>query len=378
MKTRYSLETFIEKAQKVHNYKYDYSLITEYTNITSFYKIICKIHGEFLQRGHSHLQGYGCSKCAKEYRTMDTEEFIRRAVSFHGNRYNYTKVHYRRINEKVEIICPQHGSFWMKPNTHLSQKSGCPVCSKNIANEKKKMSQEDFIKKAKDVHKNIYDYSEVKYLSSTEKVNIKCTVCKNFFKQKPSVHLQGVGCPYCKGTYLYNSKEAFIKKAKNIHGNKYDYSKVDYKNCMTPVEVKCPTHGFFYVKPNHHISSKSGCPFCRSSKREENCRIFFEERGIPFRRQVQFKDCRYKRILKFDFGLYTINNNLVLLLEIDGRQHTSSIDFFGGKKGLDYSKKRDSIKDRYCKEKGISLYRISYLDDIYNKLIEIEEKYHEQ
>ena len=56
--------------------------------------------------------------------------------------------------------------------------------------------------------------------------------------------------------------ETFIKRAKEIHGDKYIYDEVNYVNSSTKVKIICPIHGPFYVTPSHHIYSKSGCIKC--------------------------------------------------------------------------------------------------------------------
>ncbi|MDR0676616.1 MAG: DUF723 domain-containing protein, partial [Elusimicrobiota bacterium] len=103
---------FIERANKVHNNKYNYSLV-EYKNQNSIIKIICPIHGEFLQQAGIHLQGHGCPKCANEknglLKRLTQEEFIEKANKVHNNKYNYSLVNYETAFDNIKIICPVHG-----------------------------------------------------------------------------------------------------------------------------------------------------------------------------------------------------------------------------------------------------------------------------
>ena len=128
----YRLNTldFIEKSNKVHNNKYDYSNVI-YVNMKSKVKIICPIHGEFNQVPVSHLNGCGCPKCANKHRNdwhkKSTEQFIEQAIKIHSNKYSYSKVDYKKSSDKVCIICPDHGEFWQTPHNHLSGQ-GCPKC----------------------------------------------------------------------------------------------------------------------------------------------------------------------------------------------------------------------------------------------------------
>ena len=116
---------FIEKAIRKHGEKYDYSK-TEFNNSNDSIIIICPIHGEFTQNVTHHLMGHGCPKCAKN-KPLTTEEFIKRSKKIHGNKYDYSKAEYVRTNDKVCIICPEHGEFWQTPNSHLNGQ-GCPMC----------------------------------------------------------------------------------------------------------------------------------------------------------------------------------------------------------------------------------------------------------
>ena len=120
----------------------------------------------------------------------------------------------------------------------------------------------EFINKSKTVHGNKYDYSEVVYINRRHKVIIICPL-HGEFKQGPSAHLQGDGCPAC-GYDIIAAKcrSDFLAQAAKINGGKYDYSLVDYRNKHTKVEILCPEHGPFWQKPHNHINSKQGCPIC--------------------------------------------------------------------------------------------------------------------
>jgi hypothetical protein len=146
-------------------------------------------------------------------------------------------VHYINAYTNVIIICPIHGEFEQKPINHLN--TGCPYCS-----SRSKINTEIFIEKAKKVHKDKnYDYSKVDYINSSTLVTIICPI-HGEFKQIPSNHLRGKGCPYCAGHARLNN-EIFIERSNKIHNFKYDYSKVEYVNNSTPVTIICPIHGEF-------------------------------------------------------------------------------------------------------------------------------------
>lgn len=130
-----SVETFIQRANEVHKFRYDYSLV-DY-NPQNKISIICKLHGIFNQEIHTHLKGHGCKLCAsmETGRAMckDTEYFIKKANEIHKSKYDYSLVDYKNSYEKVNIICNIHGLFKQRPHNHLN-KQGCPLCAKETNN----------------------------------------------------------------------------------------------------------------------------------------------------------------------------------------------------------------------------------------------------
>lgn len=127
--TRTTLSEFISKATKIHKGKYNYNLV-KYNGSYEKVTITCVKHGNFKMRAYSHLGGQGCKECRKETLSAkfkhNTEDFIRKAMIIHGDKYDYSLVKYDGFRNKVDIICPIHGLFKQSPNNHLT---GCD-CSK--------------------------------------------------------------------------------------------------------------------------------------------------------------------------------------------------------------------------------------------------------
>ena len=194
-----TLNEFIDRANKIHNFKYDYKN-TIYTNSLIKLDFICPIHDCIVQMTPgNHLAGKGCRKCAYESSSLKNsktkEKVIEDANIAHNFFYNYDLIEYSNAKKKIEIICPKHGKFWQTPDTHL-RPSVCPKC---------------------------------KY----EKI----------------------------GAFNALTNEEFIQRAKLKHGDKYDYSLVDYKNEDTDLIIICPTHGDFVQKGANHLKSR-GCQKC--------------------------------------------------------------------------------------------------------------------
>lgn len=417
--------TFIERATLKHNGKYDYSKVVYKNNQTKVI-IICPEHGEFCQNPSSHLKGVGCPKCNGGVK-FTQEEFLKKSKEVHGDKYDYSKVEYKNCNTKVCIVCPEHGEFLQSPNKHLRGQK-CPKCS-GVA----KSNTDEFIKKAKEVHGDKYDYSETVYSAAAKKVKIICPLHGEFymtgnnhlrgqgcpkcannvkletsefiekaqaihgnkydyskvnyvnrhtevciicpecgeFQQTPISHLAGNGCPKCKG-WVFNTED-FIDKAKKVHGDKYDYSKIDYKATIIPVCIICPKHGEFLQKPNKHLSG-CGCPKCNMSHLENNTMRILEHYNIEYECQKKFK---WSKRYRYDFYLPTLN----VVIECQGEQHFKPTDF--ASKGEEWANnqfkkiiKSDKIKKDLCNDNNIGIYYINYNDEnIEDKIKKIITEY---
>ena len=283
------------------------------------------------------------------------EEFIEKARKIHGDKYDYSMVNYVGCNDEVIIICPEHGEFKQVANYHLSG-NGCKKCfNEHKRGKARQLTTEEFIKRAREIHGDKYDYSKVEYKDSHTKVCIVCPKHGDFFIT-PNKHLNGRGCNKCgnlkKGQTHRLTNEIFIKKAIKVHGNKYDYSKVDLERRDNEgrVCIICPVHGEFWQKPSHHLSG-CGCHMCNEWEMEYSIKKALMENGILFEQQKKFPWLKRKTNLKIDFYLPDYN----IGIECQGAQHFRSVDYFGGESTFRDIKERDLIKKHLCEEKGIKL-----------------------
>jgi len=282
--------------------------------------------------------------------------FINRSNKIHNNEFDYSLVDYKNNKTKVKIICKKHGVFEQRPDDH-SNGRGCNICGGS--NNK---SKNIFIEESNIVHNNRFDYSLVDYKNNKTKVKI---ICKKHgvFEQTPTCHLKGNNCIYCSGLSK-NTKNEIVKKSIQVHGDKYDYSLVDYKNNHTKIKIICKIHGIFEQTPKTHIYKKYGCPKCNDSKGEIEIKRILESYNILYETQKTFKNCKYKSLLKFDFYLPKYN----CCIEYDGQQHFKPLKFFGGIDEFKKTQIRDKIKNKYCKDENINLLRIKYNDEIMLKI----------
>jgi hypothetical protein len=353
-------EIFIERARGIHGDKYDYSKV-EYKDNKTKVCIICPIHGEFWQNPASHLQGCGCNLCGnkitKQKQTLTTEQFIEKARKVHGDKYDYSKVKYIDSRTKVCIVCPTHGEFWQNPASHLHG-IGCSYCAKN-----NKKTTEEFIVDACKIHGDKYDYSKVKYKNALTKVCIICSIHGEFW-QTPKDHLRGKGCPICGGNIKLSTKD-FIERARKVHGNTYDYSKVDYNGMETKVCIICPRHGEFWQTPHNHL--KYGCFKCKNSKLEKEVRDILEKHNIKYEEQKTFDWLKYKQNMYLDFYLPDYN----IGIECQGEQHFVKYRFEENNDKLELRQTRDKVKKFLCE--NVYNIKVLYYGKI-NNLITNEEK----
>lgn len=155
---------------------------------------------------------------------------------------------------------------------------------------------EEFINKSIKIHKNKYNYSLVKYKNNRTKVEIICLI-HGLFNQSPDHHLnKGCGCPKCGGKYKL-TKEDFVSKSREIHGDKYEYTLVVYINAKTPVEIICKIHGIFKQRPNDHSQQGQGCAICgkieTSNKLKMTINEFIRRSNEIHNNKYSYDDVKY-------------------------------------------------------------------------------------
>ena len=405
-------DEFIRKSREIHGDKYDYSKVEYYNNNTPVI-IVCPKHGEFLQTPHSHKSGQGCPKCIK----IGKEEFVRRAKEKFGDKYDYSKIDYIDFTTKVCIIHPKYGEFWQKPCCHLSSKSGYVGKEKKKETlrrkSRKEILEEDFFKSVKGRN---YDYSETVINKASDKITIICQK-HGKFKQITYTHMNGGICPECLLEARRYTNDMFIEKANSVHGNEYDYSKVDYKDSQAKVAIICHKkdilgneHGVFWQKPNSHLLGHK-CPKCNGMKKSTDlwiaeaksvypdgkysfdkvdykqargkvivtCNVHgdFETKAADFLRghgcpkcQMSKLEAQVEKILQenniiyelqkkedwlkgMSFDFFIPSKNIAI--ECQGIQHYKEKEFFNKREGLKERVERDSRKRELCKENGIEL-----------------------
>ncbi len=298
---------------------------------------------------------------------LNRDQFIEKSIKVHNFKYSYNDVIYKNNRSKVDISCPLHGIFKQLPQNHLNG-FGCPECSNNL-----KLTNEFFIKKSIEIHRNRYKYDLVNISNNSSKVIIECVI-HGKFEQSPSSHLSGHGCSKCYGNSR-SSTEDFILKSKLIHGDVFNYDSVKYNNTNKKVEIECKLHGIFDQTPHSHLSGK-GCPNCRTSKGEVKIQKILDDKKIKYKKQYYFSDLKDISLLYFDFAIFDHTNKLIFLVEYNGIQHYQFTKIFHrSEDNFVKSNNRDGMKIKYCLENKIPLYIIKYNENIYNRVCNLIKTY---
>lgn len=366
MSVKVTTDTFINRANVIHNYFYDYSE-SVYKKSQEKVRIKCPIHGIFLQKPNGHLNGRGCPKCANSNRVkrLDQKEFIFRCKRIHENKYDYSSSVYKNWNSKIEIKCPIHGIFKQRAGDHINGE-GCRKCANGKMSLLSKIPLKEFIIRCKRIHKNKYDYSHTIYINNRTKIKILCRKHGEFFIN-PDNHLRGYGCKKCnrENQRLFYLKE-IIKKSKKRHDNFYKYPPI-LNIYNKKIKIECPIHGVFKQEPYYHYKG-GGCPYCYC-KEEYKTGLIIEKifKGWKIEKRKRIFSKEHERNRYFDF--YLSKNKIKVIIEYDGKQHYEPVRF-SKKMSVEEAQKKfikqtntDELDSVFCKNNEIYLFRVSYLDN---------------
>lgn len=232
----------------------------------------------------------------------------------------------------------------------------------------RRLTTDEFILKCVEVHGDNYLYDRCEYVNIRTKVTVGC-IKHGYFDILPTNHLHAKqGCSNCSNEkhrfdYLIESDIEFLKE---LHNHYYEYKSIVTKG---RIDIKCPKHGWFNQYYYNHVRG-SGCPTCNISKGEKFISNYLLNMGVSFETEKTFDDCLSPKGNKLKFDFYLEDSNVCI--EYDGIQHYKSIEYFGGDVYFEYLQKCDNIKNEYCSNNGIKIFRIPYYYDIKGSLEEID------
>lgn len=354
------------------------------------------------------------------------KRFLQLANNLYNNKYDYSKAIYLNKYKRIKIICPHHGEFEAVPEKHLYRNVECPQCKKIDTLLKFKENKiKQYIGKVSILYNNYYNYSKVDFNNARDIITIICPKHGDVNLTAIS-HLNGCGCNKCSKEKMANTHKSKLFKlldiAKQIHGDKYNYDKVEYINSDIPVSIICPIHGEFKQLMKNHLSG-SECHMCHRERsrliqamgKDKFIQIANERHNFKYKYDnvvyinnktpvsitckehgdflarpdnhlqslVGCPKCRKSigekkvmeilNILKINYIYeYTFPNtkfrydfylpDLKIVIEYDGPQHFLPLEFFGGHLGLIKQKESDKIKDQLAESNCCHMIRIPYTE----------------
>lgn len=289
---------------------------------------------------------------------LNTEKFIEKARSLHGEKYDYSKVNYTNNRSDIEITCNDCGlEITTKPINHYRwAKCFCEVANRALVTE------DTWESMAREVHGDRYDYSKVVFTQAKDEVEIVCKEHGSFW-QPITKHIRVSNhCPKCAralvASKMSKSIEQFRAEATEFHKGLYIYDDAEYITVSTKLKIFCTTcQSHFMQTPNSHLRGK-GCPRCCVawiSKAETAVAAMLDAEQIEYEREWRHPECRDKLPLPFDFKIGNV------LIEIDGRQHSERVNHFHDACTLEERQRKDAIKDQWAEKNGYELHRVRYL-----------------
>lgn len=254
-----------------------------------------------------------------------TEEYIEKAKTKHGDKYEYDRCVYIGSRTKVTVTCPTHGDFKVVGANHLSG-GGCAKCAQESSKKNQGYTTETFIAKCKGKFGDKHDYTETIYVHSKEKIKIRCRDHGVFEIVANKYLMTGTGCQICQFATMVLTRssmtirgriqntEEYVEKAIEIHGDRYDYSHTIYCDSSTKVDVRCKIHGWFEISPNNHIDPKRkcGCLKCGiiqgAKKRSKGVDVFIEEARTVHGSRYSYDKVDYK----------SVNDDIEIICQVHG------------------------------------------------------------
>ena len=292
-----STEEWIKICKNTHGDTYNYSK-SEYINSKTLITITCRKHGDISVNPRIHKNGGGCRKCNGEALSIKNrgklEDYIKGFKEVHGNKYDYSMLkQFKRNTDKGTFICRKHGIFHQEFRRHL-EGVGCEKCSYIDRGNNRKLTYEKLVEKSNKIFGDKFTYCREHFKLDTKNLKITCPIHGEYFQMRSAHFSSPTGCNMCTGKLVRHTTETFIEKAKLIHNDFYDYTKVIYGNSNTDkVTIVCKYHGDFEQAPMGHLGG-AGCPTCANIKSNtlfyENCSNIEDSKGI--------RSCLY--LIKFE------------------------------------------------------------------------------
>lgn len=276
-----------------------------------------------------------------------TYDFVKRYIEELG--YILLENEYKGNGAKMKIQCDKGHEFEMRFSQLYNRGRKCPRCG---GTAKKRIEDiQEYIESQN------YELLSTEYIKATSKLKMKCDKGHEFEMSWNNFKNHGQRCPSCMRknqkykTYSYEYVKEYIENSG------YELISKEYKGCKESITVKCPKHGEWTCTFDNFKNADSRCPKCKNSKGENEVSRILNQLGVKYINKYKFADCKYKRVLEFDFYLEDYNT----VIEYDGEFHYA-VTNRNSKEDFVLQQKRDMIKNEYCHKNNIKMIRIPYWD----------------
>lgn len=366
---------FLDKLNQRYNNEYE--VLGEYQTQNTKIKVkhsICHQEFEITPKQFLAKRSKGCNYCRINNRTKTHEAFVQEVDSLVGDEYVVLS-QYVKSSQKLKMKhCKCETEYEVTPSKFLCGRR-CPKCA-----GKNKRTNAEWVNEVQQLSNNEYTVIG-EYVNNRTKIMMKHNVCNHEWLISPSNFKKGHRCPICAtkkvAEQLSLPKEEFLTRFRAL--NEPDYELITYQKFSKKMTVKHLKCGNIYdVLPNGFLVHGNRCPKCKvTSIGETNINQWLLTNNIHYKREYWFDDLRGKKRkpLRFDFAILDNDHNIKCLIEYDGRQHfvheeTSMIT----EQAFKNTQKNDKRKNKYCKNKNITLFRIGYtyqqhINEILNKVI---------
>jgi hypothetical protein len=329
-------------------------------------KYECGICGNITETDVGHIvnEGTRCPGCRGGAKI--NKEIILRRINERCDKLNCIFIRflndeneYKNNITRVLLKCKTCGYEWGTSYAHFIRDTGCPKCG-----GREQLTIEEAIERAfekgKENNITVLGFIDGEYKNNNSRLKLICNVCGHKWDAAYSNFMIDRGCPKCAIEYRANlrrdDKDIFIEKARGVHGYKYDYSKVVYKNSHEYVTIICPEHGEFPQIPNSHLRG-AGCPACNESHLEREVRMLLEKNNIDYIYQCKRDTFLWLGRQSLDFYIPQYN----VAIECQGGQHFMPVSIYGGEEGFTSTVRRDNLKKKKCDKHGIKIFYYSNL-----------------
>lgn len=351
----------------------EYSFLEEYINSSTKIKVQHKNCGHVYHvKPNSFLNGKRCPECAIKNRKvppnkrLSNKEWVRKVESMVGDEYIFLE-DYKGSSKKISVLHQECGSKYFIAPQYFTRGSRCPKCSHKNGTTKHRKTQEEFDLEIYDMCGEEYTFIEA-YVNTYTPILVRHNNCGNEYRTAPRDFIKGRRCRKCFFESTLKTQSQWESEVYDLVKDEYTFTEY-YINDSTKITVRHNVCGKTYqVKPNNFLNG-TRCIYCPSSRGERLVAEYLDYLDVPYIPQWEFDDLRYINRLSFDFYLPDHNT----LIEYQGAQHYTPIDFFGGVDALQEQKVRDNLKMEYASAHGYHLIEVPYTEDTGDKVKEFIE-----